>query len=229
MDGLLFIACELGASFLPGILLLLFLRHRHSTGLHHSRHWSRPHRYYPVMLLFGCYIIAVFHFTGVGTLYDGLLYQWEIQRGQVNLFPFSNEIDVVAYVLNILLFIPFGIFVPFLWDKQKQLWRTLSASLTFSLLIELSQLWNNRSTDIDDLLMNTLGGCIGFVLYQAIRTLLALMARSQNQTRSTAGLSSANPSFWMSGGELCLYILVLFAGRFFCFNEIGIAKRLYGF
>jgi len=174
------------------------------------------------------YVVAVFHFTGMGTLYDGLLYQWEVRLEKVNLLPFSNEIDVVAYALNILLFLPFGLFVPLLWDKHKRFGHTLSASLAFSLLIELSQLWNNRSTDIDDLLMNMLGGCFGFVLYQAI---VSLATRRQPGSGSESGSGTVEPDvpLGVSGRTLCLLVVVLFAGRFFCFNEIGLAKRLYGF
>ena len=38
--------------------------------------------------------------------------------------------------------------------------------LLFSLFIECSQLLNNRSTDVDDLIMNTIGAVIGLMLYR---------------------------------------------------------------
>ncbi|HBT95229.1 MAG TPA: hypothetical protein DEB24_03600 [Coriobacteriia bacterium] len=37
-----------------------------------------------------------------------------------------------------------------------------------SLLIELSQLLNNRLTDIDDLIINTVGALIGFLLCRIV-------------------------------------------------------------
>ena len=39
-------------------------------------------------------------------------------------------------------------------------------SLWFSFLIEFCQLFNFRTTDIDDLMMNTLGGILGFFIWK---------------------------------------------------------------
>ena len=68
-------------------------------------------------IAFAIYIISVFYFTGTGTLYDILHYRFEITQ-KLNFMPFSNEIDIVAYLQNILLFIPFGILLPF-YGKSK--------------------------------------------------------------------------------------------------------------
>lgn len=48
----------------------------------------------------------------------------------------------------------------------------LVLSLFVSVGIELLQLITNyRSTDIDDMILNTIGGCFGFILYQFIGVL----------------------------------------------------------
>ena len=60
--------------------------------------------------------------------------------------------------------------------------------------------------------MNTLGALIGYLLYKLILERL-LKGKLQN-------LSRLEPLF---------YILAMFAGRFFLYNELGLAKILYGF
>lgn len=66
--------------------------------------------------------------------------------------------------LNMLLFVPLGILLPLLW-RSCRLYKTVAIGFSLSLLIELSQLFNYRATDIDDLLMNTLGTLLGYLLY----------------------------------------------------------------
>ncbi|MDE8707787.1 VanZ family protein [[Ruminococcus] torques] len=51
-----------------------------------------------------------------------------------------------------------------MWKKMRSLHLTALARFSFSILIEISQLLNNRRTDIDDLIMNTLGSIIGFLI-----------------------------------------------------------------
>lgn len=83
----------------------------------------------------------------------------------------------------------------------------------FSLFIEFSQLYNNRCTDIDDLILNSIGAFIGLLLFRIWKKL----------TKSKYCFPS------ISWEELLLYMLVLFLGRALLFNEIGFAGLLYKF
>ncbi|MPN29900.1 hypothetical protein SDC9_177354 [bioreactor metagenome] len=85
--------------------------------------------------------------------------------------------------------------------------------VAFSLLIEASQLLNIRFTDIDDVLLNSLGAVLGLLLYRAFAALL-----KHNQPTEGAGR-------W----EAILFVAVMFCGNFLLFNEFGAAKLLYGF
>ena len=38
---------------------------------------------------------------------------------QVNLLPFSRQIDAVAYLQNVLLFVPFGLLLPWFWAGMR--------------------------------------------------------------------------------------------------------------
>lgn len=163
------------------------------------------------MLLFSLYLTAVFHITGAGTLYDIKLYGLELRAQQINLLPFSRSIDVVAYAQNILLFAPLGFLLPVLAGSRHALGNTVLSGLAFSMLIELSQLFNNRSTDVDDLIMNSLGAFAGYGAYK----IAARIFHIENM--------GSKYNYWF----LFLYITVLYLGRFFLFNEFAMAKLLY--
>lgn len=168
---------------------------------------------YAVSLLFACYLFGVYMVTGSGTLFDGLTRSWELRLDHLHLIPFSDGFDLFSDSLNLLLFVPFGIFLPLLWTQMNHSIRMAAAGFSFSLLIELSQLLNNRYTDINDLILNTLGTMLGFLLYRLWR-------------RHKAGPEHPESLTWT---ELPVYILVTFAGHFLLFDEMGLAAMVYGF
>ena len=163
------------------------------------------------MLVFALYLFAVFHLTGAGTLYDIKMYHFQIRPQQINLLPFSRSIDIVGYIENILLFVPLGILLPLLGNTRHSFLYTLGGGLGCSLLIELSQLLNNRSTDVDDLIMNTLGSVLGFAAYKIAAHIFPAKNADSIYRYST----------------LFFYIIVLYLGRFLLFHEFGLASLLY--
>ena len=71
---------------------------------------------------------------------------------------------------NILCFMPFGVFVMWLWKNMDRWYLVASLSLYLSLLIELVQYFMKvGSFDVDDLLLNTIGGVLGYVCYKVWR------------------------------------------------------------
>ena len=74
------------------------------------------------------------------------------------LSDFSNTL------LNIALFVPLGFLLPVLWKKFRKFSNTLSFCFGASLFIELAQIFTYRATDINDLIANTLGGVLGYLL-----------------------------------------------------------------
>lgn len=157
------------------------------------------------------YATGVYYFTGAGTLYDLLTYGARLQGSQINLVPFSHHIDATAYALNVVLLMPFGFLAPLCCRRMRSLLPVAVGGFGLSLLIELSQLLNNRSTDIDDLILNTLGALAGWGLWR-------LWQRRVPAPQQEMPL----PLFWGS-------LLLPFAGRFLLFYEIGLARLLYGF
>ena len=68
---------------------------------------------------------------------------------------------------NVLCFMPFGFFVPWMWKQADRWYLSVLLSLYLSLLIELTQLFLRvGSFDVDDLLLNTVGGLLGFLCYR---------------------------------------------------------------
>ncbi|MEO5893249.1 MAG: VanZ family protein [Ferruginibacter sp.] len=74
---------------------------------------------------------------------------------------------------NVLLFVPMGILLPVVFPKINSLKKVAAICLLSSLSIELIQLGlrrlgTYRSTDIDDVILNTIGGVIGWLFFKAL-------------------------------------------------------------
>ena len=85
----------------------------------------------------------------------------------VNWIPLQDIWEVHS-LLNVLLFVPLGFFLPMLWQR----WSLKQAALEgffLSLTIELLQIFTFRATDINDLITNTLGTILGYCLALAVK------------------------------------------------------------
>ncbi|MBA9049617.1 MULTISPECIES: VanZ family protein [Streptomyces] len=67
---------------------------------------------------------------------------------------------------NILLGVPFGILVPVLAPGARGIWRVLLLTATVMLLVEMAQgaLVTGRAFDVDDVILNTSGALLGYLL-----------------------------------------------------------------
>ena len=98
-----------------------------------------------------------------------LTFQTGPEMYAVNFQLFESWADFQGlYIANIIMFVPMGFLLPLLWANCSRLWKTVLFCFVFSLVIELMQLLNHRATDIDDLLMNTIGGAVGYAGYKAV-------------------------------------------------------------
>lgn len=74
---------------------------------------------------------------------------------------------------NIVLFLPLGILLPLVSSRSSLLKQVLLVAVCASSSIELIQLalrfvGNPRAVDIDDVILNTLGACLGFAFYKLL-------------------------------------------------------------
>lgn len=208
MYSVLAFGYEFISEFLPFILVLMLFRRNKGK---YTAAISKKHYILPIV--FALYIMAVFHVTGAGTIYDAMTVQFEDMKERIHLIPFSNKIDIVGYILNIVMFAPLGLLVPLLWQRMGKAPCIMLAGFSFSLLIELSQLLSYRGTDVDDLILNTLGALIGFLLYKVL----------DNVTKSRYQLTDLDTR------ELPVYIAALYLGRCLLFHQVGLINLVYGY
>ena len=205
LDDMLFLGYEFLSAFLPFSCFLLAAFRRRRTQTMAARSWF-------LVFVFAVYIIGVYHFTGAGTLYEGLRFLPSF-RPAYNLIPFSHHIDPAGYLLNAVLFIPLGLLAPLLWDRANRFLSVLGIGAAFSVFIELTQLLNVRASDVDDLILNTAGTVIGFAVCKAVDKVTGSRYQQRNVPLSL----------------LPICILVPYLGRFFLYDDMGLARLLYGF
>jgi glycopeptide antibiotics resistance protein len=71
---------------------------------------------------------------------------------------------------NIYLFVPIGLLLPLVCRRANKIWRMLLISLILSLFFEAAQYaLASGSSDIDDVILNTVGGISGLLLFRFIR------------------------------------------------------------
>ncbi|MEE3354806.1 MAG: VanZ family protein [Candidatus Weimeria sp.] len=95
-------------------------------------------------------------------------------KESVCVIPFRDGLNRTD-VENIIMFLPFGVGMPFLLRKKK-LVTTAVCALLFSILIEggqfveagLSHWFSTRIIDSGDVICNTLGACVGYLLLELI-------------------------------------------------------------
>ena len=90
---------------------------------------------------------------------------------RLNLVPFRALREWLAHPVtffgNVLLFMPIGFFEVLLHPERSRKWQIVFSAATaavISIFVEIAQLFNYRVPDVDDIILNTLGGVIGSLL-----------------------------------------------------------------
>ena len=125
-------------------------------------------------ILFLAYLVLLFQ----------LVTSQDLPGGGTNLMPFREilryDIGTKAFYKqvfgNILLFIPLGYFATS-YCKIKGLGTITLVSLLSSLTIEVTQHYIGRTFDIDDIILNVVGGIVGFLLYTALNAIRTHMPK----------------------------------------------------
>lgn len=71
---------------------------------------------------------------------------------------------------NLVMFLPLGFFPALLWAKPAW-WRSAAAGFGMSFSVEFVQFFIGRSSDVNDLVLNTLGALCGYWIYLLLRRL----------------------------------------------------------
>ena len=137
---------------------------------------------------FFVYVFAVLQLTGYFILFKEISSQgwWDKMdrrietHDHVNFTPFKtigiyNTFDKQV-AGNFIMLLPLGIYLPLLYKRLRKIsgfFVVLLASFLVSVGIELLQLATNyRSTDVDDVMLNTAGACVGFIIYMVIKLIV---------------------------------------------------------
>jgi glycopeptide antibiotics resistance protein len=116
-------------------------------------------------------------------------------RAPVNLIPLKSighdlraggRDLVINFLGNLVVFLPMGVLVPSMVGGDRPGWRVAAASFGLSLAIEVLQgVSGRRVADIDDVILNTIGGVIGYGLWRGY----GLMVDRIGRRRRASGTS----------------------------------------
>jgi len=115
-----------------------------------------------LLLLFITYILFLFELVTSRDVYmngTNLVPFREMFRYPVGSENFNRQV-----IGNILLFMPFGFFATY-YTKIKKISSISFMSILVSLTIEVVQKYIGRSFDVDDIILNVVGGILGFLVY----------------------------------------------------------------
>lgn len=145
-----------------------------------------------IQILFVVYMIVliylVFFAESMGRADRGpgeYAYNLELFKEIRRFYQYREQLGIRAVFLNlggnVLAFVPFGFMLPVVIRKRKCFFDAGMLSFLLSFCIETIQLtFKVGSFDVDDLLLNTAGGILGYVSYrivQAVRIRRKLRAR----------------------------------------------------
>ena len=100
---------------------------------------------------------------------EGYRYNLVLFKEIMRFIEYREELGVFAVFANlfgnILIFVPYGFFIS-MASTSRGFFQTLFYSFALSLGVEIFQLFARvGSFDVDDLLLNTLGGVLGYILF----------------------------------------------------------------
>lgn len=130
-------------------------------------------------LLFYIYIISLSYFLFFSERYgrdfiaQDYRYNLELFKEIKRFIKYREVVGFESFAVNILgnilAFTPFGFFLPLLNKKYRRFFYATFLSIMFTLVIELVQMLLKVGIfDVDDILLNTIGGVIGYILFTVI-------------------------------------------------------------
>ena len=141
--------------------------------------WKREAQ---LLLIYVCLVVVVrltfFPFSKVDGQVQPLLFDpANIIPFRLNFVPFVNLFDyeirreaLINVIGNSFLFLPMGIVYPIVYRSLNTHWKVIAAGVGTSLAIEILQLpFFDRVTDIDDLILNSLGYLLGYGIYLLVK------------------------------------------------------------
>ena len=149
--------------------------------------WTREIQ---LLLVYVCIVVVVrftfFPFSKVNGEIQPLVYESaNVYPFRINWIPFVNLFDypemrdiLINVIGNTAMFVPLGIVWPVVYKDLDTHRKVICAGIGVSLCIEILQLpFYDRVSDVDDLLLNSLGFIIGYLLYLLAKQVSKKMRR----------------------------------------------------
>lgn len=122
-----------------------------------------------MMLVFIIYILCLFQVV---------TFQDDVSWASNNFIPFkeimrykiTNRLFIKNVLGNMIMFLPFGFFTS-LYLKSEKITLPLLLTLIASLSIEIVQMIIGRVFDVDDIMLNLIGGALGYLVYSMFRNM----------------------------------------------------------
>lgn len=150
--------------------------------------------------------IFCFYLIGILTMTGNCL--WGSFSPRIVYVPFVDMISGPKDTfLNMLLFVPLGLFLPLLYGKYDRLAKIAFAGFLISLSIEIAQMFGRGATDINDLITNTVGACLGYGVYKLLRKTIPDSWMKKIQVSGVQCYYEV-PIFWMSSLLLMLTVQI---------------------
>ena len=105
----------------------------------------------------------------------------------VNIYPFKTIRSYMKYsgffhtfiniMGNIIIFMPFTFLISAIYKNFQKFYKILIISVVTSLFIEFVQFFIGRAVDIDDVILNVIGGILGYALFKLCERMNFKIAR----------------------------------------------------
>ena len=159
------------------------------------------------LLMFILYMFLLFELV-TSTVFESYSNNF-IPFKEIMRYKYTSKLFYKNVLGNVLLFVPFGYFVNKML-KNKQIIIGVFITLVTSLSIELIQMNIVRSFDIDDIILNLVGGILGCIIYKFLDF---IKEKLPNCLRKT----------WIYN---IVWILILLFSTLFLLNYYGIVEVL---
>lgn len=94
-----------------------------------------------------------------------------------------RQISTLNLFANLLLFSPLGFFLPMLSEKFRTVRKIVLVGIMISTCVEILQYFIGRSSDIDDIILNTIGVGIGFAIYKCMTGIFQQQPGQQGKSK----------------------------------------------
>ena len=163
------------------------------------------------VFVFGYYLFGLLTVTGIGFTSTMRF------RPNISWTPFVSMITgPIDTILNVILFVPLGFFLPLLYKKYHKIKTVALTGFLFSLAVEFVQMFGWGSSDINDLMTNTAGACVGFMVYCLLSRILPVNLKKQLQSRQVNALAEVLLF------TVCTFVIMVTAQTWFVHSVLNI-------